>query len=276
MLSTNKTRAKIDLYLISDSTGETVNNVAKSVMACFENFYIKEHHFTLVRKDWQLDQIFNIIQSPAIVMYTMTSSDHSFRIRSFCEERGVLAIDVLGGAVDKVSAYLNAKQNKQPGKQHEVNDSYFLKIEALNYTLHHDDGQNHQSLADADIIIVGVSRSSKSPTSIYLAYRGYKCANVPFVSVESLPKELSSLDGKLIIGFTIAPERLVDIRKQRVASLCGAELEDYTNLEKVSLEVEEAKRFFRQKNWPIIDVSKRSIEETAAKIIQLKEQGEEF
>lgn len=262
---------KIDLHLVSDSTGETVAYVAKSVMAGFEDIKIREHHWALIRKEWQIDNILEQLTSPCIVMYTMLNNVHSAKLESYCAAKGILAINVLTDISDKIAAYLNTKQVRLPGKQHEVNSNYFLKIDALNYTLHHDDGQNCQNLSDAEIIIVGVSRTSKSPTSIYLAHRGYKCANIPFVKTNQLPAELLSLDNKFIVGLSINPQQLVEVRKQRLSSLGSSINSDYANILKVEEEIEEAKRFFRLKNWPVIDVSNKSIEETAARIIHLYE-----
>jgi regulator of PEP synthase PpsR (kinase-PPPase family) len=263
-------RQKIHIYLVSDSTGETVANIAKSTLALFDDIKFEKHLRPMFRQPSQLDELKLELQGrPGVVMSTIIDEEMNNALGDVCGGLNILYVPVLERVIKDLSAYLNVPMMNFPGRQHELNDSYFAKIDALNFSLSHDDGLGVGSLGEADVILVGVSRSSKSPTSIYLAYRGIKCANVPFVMGQGLPKELVSIQGPLVVGLTVNSERLVDIRKNRLLTLGEDQSYDYVKLEEVTRETEEAKKVFRQMGWPVIDVTRRSIEETASLVISL-------
>jgi len=267
---------KIHVYLVSDSTGETVAGIAKSVIALFEDASVINHHYPMFRNKSQLEELKEeLIKKPGIVLGTILNNEMNDNVTNICEELNILYIPVLDQVIVKISNYLNEPYGDSPGKQHELNEDYYLRINALSFTLAHDDGQNTKNLDEADVIFVGVSRSSKSPTSIYLANKGIKCANVPFVKNRDLPKELYNLKKPLIIGLVVDLERLLEIRKSRLVSMNDINNENYVNYEEVYDETAEAKKIFRRNSWPIIDVTKRSIEETAALVLRLLEKKEE-
>ncbi len=264
------------LYLISDSTGETVSSVARSVMVQFEDVEVEEHFWALIRTKAQVDKVIEAIkQKRGFVLYTIADEPLRRYLKEKCNVLGIPSVSVLSRIVSDLSSFLGVKPTGQSGRQYALDEEYFSRVEAINFALTHDDGQSVWDLEEADIIIVGVSRSSKSPTSMYLAYRGYRAANIPFVPTIELPDVLDSLTEPLIVALTINTETLVQIRKNRLLSLHEEKGDGYTDYEEVESEVDAAKKFFRQKGWPIIDVSKRSVEETAAKIIQLYQRKKE-
>lgn len=261
------------LHLVSDSTGETVSSVSRAVMAQFEETQSQEHVWSLIRTKGQLEKVIQGLDAyPGAVMYTLVNSELRRMLRQACMQRHLPCIPVLGPVIRELSAYLNVEASEKPGLQHELSEDYFKRVEAINYTLAHDDGQGHWELEKADIVLVGVSRTSKSPTCFYLANRGYKTANVPFVTIDSLPEglfDLHKLDKlPLIVGLTISLDRLLQIRKSRLLSLNQQEDTSYVDSEKVEAEIDEAKKLFRKYQWPVIDVTRRSVEETAALIVQ--------
>ena len=257
-----------DLYLVSDSTGDTLRKIARSVLVQFEQISAKEHAWPMIRTSKQMDKVIGSIENnPGVVMYTIVNRENRARLKACCRALGVPCVPVLSRAITDISNYLKIEASPVEGKQHGLNDDYFARIDAMNYTIRHDDGQYAQDLENADVILVGVSRTSKSPSCIYLAVRGYKAANIPFVLNCPLPENLTKLTKPLIIGLTIGEERLLEIRKTRLVSISNQDNLSYANEELIREELTAAKRLFQQNNWPIIDVSIRSIEEIVATII---------
>ena len=257
----------INIHLVSDSTGETLSSVARAVLSQFEGVDSNDFIWPLIRTKPQLERVMeSIAQDQGIVMYTILQDELIESLKRHCFELKIPCIPVLSHIIGEFSNYLGMHISHTVGRQHLLDGEYFSRVEAISYTLNHDDGQSTWDLYDADIVIVGVSRTSKSPTSVYLSCRGHKTANVPFVSLETIPTSIYDLKKPLIVGLTINPEKLVQIRQTRLASL-GKEMgSDYIDLEN---EVAESRKLFAKLNCPIIDVTKRSVEETAAKIIQL-------
>ncbi len=260
---------KFNLHLVSDSTGETVSSVARAAIAQFEDVQEEEFNWTLVRSKAQLDKVIESIhENPGVVMYTLVDTELREKLKLECARRGLPCIAVLANVVNELSSYLGMEVHALPGRQHELNEDYFSRVDAINYALAHDDGQGNWELEDADIILVGVSRTSKSPTCMYLAYKGYKTANVPFVLDCPLPPNLETLTKPLIVGLTINPERLQQIRKTRLQSINQEADTNYVDMEYMQREITESRKLYQKNRWPVIDVTKRSVEETAATIIQ--------
>jgi regulator of PEP synthase PpsR (kinase-PPPase family) len=263
----------VHIYLVSDSTGETVINVARAALAHFEGLNIQEHLWSLVRTKGQIDKLgVSLQKNKGIVMFTLVDGELQEYLRDTCAKLQVLAIPVLLEVVSALSAYLGVKTINLPGRQHTMNEEYFTRINAINFALAHDDGQAYFDINNADIVLVGPSRTSKSPTSIYLAYRGYKTANIPFVKGQKLPEILEKLEKPMVVGLLLSPDRLIEIRKNRIANLNDMANYNYVDYSQVDQEVTEAKKIYQQHNWPIIDVTRKSVEETAANIIKLYEQ----
>ncbi|SLN20813.1 pyruvate, water dikinase regulatory protein [Oceanibacterium hippocampi] len=262
--------AQFHLHLISDATGETLHAISKAVLVQFEQASAIEHVWSLVRSERQLKAVIDTIAGrPGIVMFTLVDFKLREILEEACKKLAMPCVSVLDPAMAVVSAYLGATSRGLPGRQHEIGDEYFNRIEAMNFAMTHDDGQFPQRLAESDIILVGVSRTSKTPTSIYLANRGVKVANVPFVPNIPLPPELFELTRPLIVGLTTNPEVLIEIRRNRLLSLKERSVTDYVDPEIVREEVATAKRLFARHGWPTINVARRSIEETAATILNL-------
>jgi [pyruvate, water dikinase]-phosphate phosphotransferase / [pyruvate, water dikinase] kinase len=260
---------KFNLHLVSDSTGETVDNVARAALAHFDDVEPEEFNWTLVRTKSQMERVIEAIkENPGAVMYTLVDNGLRDMLKMECARRGLPCIAVLSTVVSELASFLGLETHASPGKQHELNEDYFTRVDAISYALSHDDGQAHWDLQDADIVIVGVSRTSKSPTCVYLAYKGYKTANVPFVLGCPLPAGLETLKKPLIVGLTISTERLQQIRKTRLQSLKHEEDTNYVDMELMQQEIAESRKLFNQYKWPIIDVTRRSVEETAATIVQ--------
>lgn len=260
---------KFNLHLVSDSTGETVGSVARAALVQFDDVDAEEYSWTLVRSKSQLDRVLEgIRENPGVVMYTLVDAALRDTLKRECSLRGLPCIAVLSGVVSEISAYLGVESHAMPGKQYELTEEYFTRVEAINYALAHDDGQAHWDLEGADIIIVGPSRTSKSPTCVYLAYKGYRAANIPFVLDCPLPPSLETLKKPLIVGLTIKPERLQQIRKSRLQSLNQESETNYVDMEYMQREIVESRKLFARQRWPVIDVTKRSVEETAATIAQ--------
>ncbi len=257
------------LHLVSDSTGETVSSVARASVAQFDDIEANEHIWSLVRTKGQLDKVLAGIEAhPGVVMYTLVDKNLRDILKAECLKRSLPCIPVLAQIIAELSTYLGIESSLLPGRQHELDEKYFSRVEAINFTLAHDDGQATWDLQDADIILVGVSRTSKSPTCVYLAHRGFKAANIPFVETSLLPPELETLKKPLIVGLTISADRLIQIRKTRLQSLKQEEDTNYVDIEKVEEEILQSRRLYQKNKWPIIDVTRRSVEETAANIIQ--------
>lgn len=258
------------VHLVSDSTGETLNALAKAAAARFEDIFPIEHLYVLIRSEKQLERALQEIESfPGIVLHTIVDADLRTTLETRCRELDIPTIGVLDPLVVAFSRYLGAAMSKRIGAQHNLDNEYFERIEALNYAIAHDDGAAADKLRQADIILVGVSRTSKTPTCIYLAHRGYKAANIPLVPGQSLPESLDGLSEPLIVGLIASPDRLIQIRKARLMTYNDDRPTTYTDSEAVRDEIIAARRLFERKGWPVIDVTRRSIEETSAAIISL-------
>lgn len=258
------------LHLVSDATGETINSVARACVIQFDQVRPIEHFWNLVRTSHQLDLVLEGIEAnPGLVMFTLVDAALRRRLQEFCREQQVPCIPVLDPLINALAAYLGRESQSQPGKQHALDAEYFGRMAAMEYTLAHDDGQSSWDLHEADVILLGVSRTSKTPTCVYLANRGIKAANVPIVPGCPLPAELELVSRPLIVGLTKDPDRLIQIRRNRLRLLNQGEGSDYVDPDLVKQEVVEARRLYSRKGWPVIDVTRRSIEETAAEIVML-------
>jgi regulator of PEP synthase PpsR (kinase-PPPase family) len=261
-------RSFFHLHLVSDSTGETLIMAGRAVAAQYPAISALEHVYPLVRSQRDLDKaIAEIEANPGVVLYTLVESEHSERLERSCREMGSPALSVLQPIFDLFRSYLGTEVMVKPGAQHVLYADYFRRIDALNYTMMHDDGQMPLDLNEADVLLLGVSRTSKTPTSIYLAHRGVKTANIPLVPGVPLPPEVEYLRRPLIVGLFASPERIVQIRENRILSLnAQQDTSAYTDRMLVSEEIAQSRRLFTQRGWPMIDVTRRSIEETAAAI----------
>jgi regulator of PEP synthase PpsR (kinase-PPPase family) len=259
------------VHLVSDATGETLSAVAKAACAQFELVRPIEHIYALVRSPRQLDRVLAEIEAqPGMVMFTLINPILRQRLEERCIALQVPCVAILDTIIGALRNYLGTEEHlDKPGIQHEIGADYFKRIDALTFTMAHDDGQGAASLNEADIVLVGISRTSKTPTCIYLANRGIRAANVPIVPGVRLPSELESLDHPLVVGLTISPERLIAIRRNRLISMNQDEETDYVDPELVRAEANAARRIFSIHGWPVIDVTRRSIEETAASILNL-------
>jgi regulator of PEP synthase PpsR (kinase-PPPase family) len=256
------------LHLVSDATGETINSVARACLAQFEGVEPAEHIWTLIRTRGQLDKVIGGIErDPGPVLYTIVNERLRETLEAACRRLGVPSIPLLDPALRMLGAYFGVESRGQPGRQHELDAEYFERIDAMNFTLAHDDGQSAGNLNEADVILLGVSRTSKTPTCIYLANRGVKAANVPVVPGCPLPAELEAARRPLIVGLTKDPAHLVQVRRTRLRMIAQQEETDYVNPSTVREEVAMARRLFTQRGWPVIDVTRRSIEEIAATIM---------
>ena len=262
------------IYLISDSTGETLDRIFLALKAQFRNFKYKIHSYSFVRTQTQISKIIEISSSKAnsIVLYTIVDVDLANFLLKKSEKYKIPCFSVLGDLIINFSKILNQKASHLPSGQHTLNEEYYNRIEAIQFTMNHDDGNLVNDLEKSDIILLGVSRTSKTPTSIYLANRGLRTSNIPLINENSVPEALKK-NPKIscVVGLTTEPSRLLDIRKNRMSSLKENEPINYTNLETISKEVESAKRTFKKYNWPVIDVTRKSVEETAASIIKIHE-----
>jgi [pyruvate, water dikinase]-phosphate phosphotransferase / [pyruvate, water dikinase] kinase len=259
------------LHLISDATGETLITVARAAAAQYAKVTPVEHMHPLVRTQKQLDRVLaEIEEQPGIVLYTLLQENLVARLEQKCRDLGVPYLSILGPVLHLFQAYLGAESTHKVGAQHTLNAEYFRRIDALNYTMLHDDGQLTDDLEEADVLLVGVSRTSKTPTSIYLANRGVKTANVPLVPGMQLSPGIERLKHPLIVGLYASPERVVQIRQNRLLSLKAHRDDDkYIDREAVAEEIAASRRLCSRHNWPLIDVTRRSIEETAAAILAL-------
>lgn len=263
-------RSFFHLHLISDSTGETLIAVARAVSAQYEGISAIEHVYPLVRSRSQLERVTGGIQAaPGMVLYTLVDEELAAEVERVCMETGSPCLSVLSPVTHMFQAYLGAASRGRPGAQHTLDADYFKRIDAMNYTMMHDDGQLVSGLGEADVILFGVSRTSKTPTSIYLANRGFKTANVPYVPGVELPPGLSGCRGPLVVGLVASAERIVQIRQNRLLSLNASDSSSYVDEEAVAAEITDTRRICARNRWPIIDVTRRSIEETAAAIMDL-------
>jgi regulator of PEP synthase PpsR (kinase-PPPase family) len=257
------------LHLVSDATGETLITVARAAAAQYVKAIPVEHVHPLIRTQKQLDRVLaDIEESPGIVLYTLLEDSLVDRLEKKCRELGLPYLSVLGPVLHLFQAYLGAESTHKVGAQHTLNAEYFRRIDALNYTMMHDDGQQTDDLEEADVVLVGVSRTSKTPTSIYLANRGVKTANVPLVPGVPLPAQVEHLSHPLVVGLFATPERIVQIRQNRLLGLKAHRDDDqYIDKQAVTEEIAASRRLCAKHNWPLIDVTRRSIEETAAAVM---------
>ena len=258
------------LHLVSDATGETINSVARACLAQFDQVEPHEHAWTLIRTSKQLEKALTGIEAhPGPVLFTMVNEKLRMELVAGCHRLQVPCIPVLDPVIMALASHLGMQAQGLPGRQHELDAEYFGRIDAMNFALSHDDGQSAQDYDLADVILVGVSRTSKTPTCIYLANRGIKAANVPIVPGCPVPPELLTARRPMVVGLTKDPAQLVQVRRNRLHLLSQAEDTDYVDPEVVRKEVAQARRLCAENNWTVLDVTRRSIEETAASIIQM-------
>lgn len=261
---------RLHLHLLSDSTGETLEMIAKAALAQFEGSDVVRHFWPMVRSQQHLDRIMGeIAANPGLVLYTLVNSDTRQRLEERCRALGLPTVPALDAVTDALEAALGQHPKARPGRQHMMDEAYFARVDAIQFTMSHDDGVAWEDWEEADIVLAGVSRTSKTPTSIYLANRGYKTANIPIVVESPPPPALFGLRHPMVVGLTTAPERLIQVRRNRLLSLNQAPETAYVDQERVASEVQFARRMFADQGWPVIDVTRRSIEETAAAIINL-------
>ena len=264
---------KYNVYLVSDSTGETLDRIFLSLKSQFKNFDYNKKEFAFVRTEQQIDKIIkecNEVEN-SLILYTIVETKLAKYISNESQKNDVPCFGILGNLILSFSKLLNQKAIHKPSAQHVLDDDYYKRIEAIQFTMAHDDGKKTDDIKDADIILLGVSRTSKTPTSIYLANRGYKTINIPLVLDQKIPEELIKNKSVCVIGLVADPERLVDIRRNRVAMMREHKFREYTELDYIKKEVNDSKNLFKKNNWPIIDVTRKSVEETAASILKIIE-----
>ena len=262
------------IYLISDSTGETLDRIFLALKAQFKNIEYKVHSYSFTRTE---NQIFKILEDAKknenpVILYTIVDNNLAKYLASVSDQKKIPCFGVLGNLILNFSKILNQKASHEPSGQHVLNEEYYDRIEAIQFTMNHDDGNLLNDIEKSDIVLVGVSRTSKTPTSIYLANKGFKTSNIPLVNENSLPKKLrENPQITCVIGLNTEPERLVDLRKNRMSSLKETENTKYTSIENIKNEIKDAKKTFQKYRWPSIDVTRKSVEETAASIIKIHE-----
>ncbi|KAB7647646.1 pyruvate, water dikinase regulatory protein [Polymorphobacter fuscus] len=262
--------SRLHLHLVSDSTGETLESIAKAGLARFEGVEGIKHFWPMVRSEGHLDRVIEAIaRQPGLIIYTLVDGGVRDRLEQRCASLGLPIVSPLDPMIGALSDLLDQAATRRPGRQHIMDKAYFDRIDAINFTMVHDDGAAHENWEEADIVLAGVSRTSKTPTSIYLANRGYKTANIPIVPQSPPPALLFTLKRPLVVGLTTAPERLLTIRRNRLLTIGQAPDTDYVDAAHIESEVAYARRLFADHDIPVIDVTRRSIEETAAAIINL-------
>ena len=265
---------KYNVYLVSDSTGETLDRIFLSLKSQFSNFEYEKKEFAFVRTEQQIDKIVkecSKLQS-SIILYTIVETKLAKYISDSSEKNKVPCFNILGNLILSFSKLLNQKAIYKPSAQHVLDEEYYKRIEAIQFTMSHDDGKKLDDIIKADIVILGVSRTSKTPTSMYLANRGYKTANIPLVMDQKIPEELKSKNNKTcIVGLVTDPERLVDVRRNRVTMMNETNITEYTDLNFIKEEIDKSKKLFKKYNWPTIDVTRKSVEESAASILKIFE-----
>ena len=261
------------IYLISDSTGETIDRIFMALKAQFLNFEYELNQFSFTRTENQILAILKEakLKENPIVLYTIVNSKLAKFLADETRKKNIPCFGVLGDLILNFSKILNQRATHEPSAQHVLDEDYYKRIEAIQFTMNHDDGNSTSSVLESDIVLVGVSRTSKTPTSIYLANKGLKTSNIPLVNNMTVPNSLIENKDACVVGLITEPERLYDIRKNRLNSLKENESTDYTNLEKIREEVEKSKKIFKKNRWPTIDVTRKSVEETAASIIKIFE-----
>ncbi len=266
------------IYLISDSTGETLDRIFLALKAQFKNFNYKTHQYSFTRTQNQITKILDITKKNknSIILYTVVDNKLAKFLAEEANKLKIPCFGALGDLILSFSKLLNQEASHIPSGQHVLDEEYYNRIEAIQFTMNHDDGNSIGDIGKSDIILLGVSRTSKTPTSIYLANRGLRTSNIPLVNENSIPSLLRK-NPKIscVVGLTSEPQRLLDIRKNRMNTLKETETIDYINLDKISIEVESAKKTFKKYNWPTIDVTRKSVEETAASVIKIYEISKE-
>ncbi len=263
-----------EIYLVSDSTGETLERIFLAIKAQFKNFNYKTHFFSFTRTE---NQILKIIENStknknSIFLYTIVDNKLAQFLSEECRKKNIPCFGVLGDLILTFSKLLNQEASHIPSGQHVMNDEYYKKIEAIQFTMNHDDGNSLEDIGNSDIILLGVSRTSKTPTSIYLANKGMKISNIPLINEQSVPDFLRDKPNcTCVVGLTAEPTRLVDLRKNRMQSIKENENKSYVDFEKIMKEIEASKKLFQKYNWPTIDVTRKSVEETAASILKIHE-----
>lgn len=261
---------RLHLHLLSDSTGETLEMIAKAALAQFEDADVVRHFWPMVRSQQHLDRIMGeIAANPGLVLYTLVNVETRERLEKRCAGLGLPSVAALDAVTFALEAQLGQEARGRPGKQHVMDEAYFRRVDAIQFTIAHDDGVGWENWEEADIVLAGVSRCSKTPTAIYLANRGYKVANIPIVIESPPPSNLFALRRPMVVGLTTSPERLIQVRRNRLLSLNQSPETAYVDSDRVGREVQYARRMFADNGWPVIDVSRRSIEETAAAVINL-------
>ena len=261
-----------DIYLISDSTGETLERIFLAIKAQFKNFKYKTHFYSFTRTENQISKILEVSQknNNVIVLYTIVDNKLARHLSNECSLKNIPCFGILGDLIISFSKLLDQKALNVPSRQHIMDDEYYKKIEAIQFTMNHDDGNSVDDIEKSDIILLGVSRTSKTPTSIYLANKGMKISNIPLVNENSVPDILKkNPQKKCVVGLTAEPDRLVDLRKNRMQSIKDNESTEYTNLGTVQKEMEDARKLFQKYKWPSIDVTRKSVEETAASVLKI-------
>tara|TARA_Y100000817_G_C16769212_1_gene505306 strand:- start:60 stop:881 length:822 start_codon:yes stop_codon:yes gene_type:complete len=261
------------IYLISDSTGETLDRIFMALKAQFKNFKYNINQFSFTRTENQVSQILEkATKESSIVLYTIVDNKLAKFLTEESKKKDIPCFGVLGDLILNFSKILDQKASHVPSGQHVLDQEYYDRVEAIQFSMKHDDGNFSEEISKSDIILLGVSRTSKTPTSIYLANRGYKTSNIPIVNENSIPNFLKENPSSVCaIGLTTDPKRLFDLRKNRMNSINEKDKSEYTNLEDITKELEYAKKTFKKFNWPIIDVTRKSVEETAASIIKIYE-----
>ena len=262
------------IYLISDSTGETLDRIFLALKAQFKNIEYKVHSYSFTRTENQILKILDDAKKNenSVILYTIVDNNLAKYLANVSDKKKIPCFGVLGNLILNFSKILNQKASHEPSGQHVLNEEYYDRIEAIQFTMNHDDGNLLNDIEKSDIILVGVSRTSKTPTSIYLANKGFKTSNIPLVNENSLPKKLrENPQVTCVVGLNTEPERLVDLRKNRMNSLKETENTKYTSIENIKKEIIEAKKTFQKYRWPSIDVTRKSVEETAASIIKIHE-----
>ena len=262
------------IHLVSDSTGETLNAMAKAVCARFDNVLPIEHIYSLVRSPRQLERVLHEIEgAPGVVLHTIVDKGLRADLEKGCRDLDLTCVAALDPLVAALARYLGASLSTRVGAQHALDNDYFNRMDALSYAIGHDDGQGTQDLEAADVVLVGVSRTSKTPTSIYLAHRGIRAANVPLVPGAEPPAQLFNLKRAVVVGLTVSPDRLIQIRRNRLLNLREERESAYIELESVRDEIVKARRMFKKYGGRVIDVTRRSVEETAAAVINVLTAG---
>ena len=262
------------IYLISDSTGETLDRIFLSLKSQFMNFEYEKKEYAFVRTEQQIDKIIKEckVSQNSIILYTIVETKLAKYISSESENNNVPCFGILGNLILNFSKLLNQKAIHKPSAQHVLDEEYYKRIEAIQFTMSHDDGRKLDDVTKADIVLLGVSRTSKTPTSMYLANRGYKTANIPLVMDQKIPEELKSKNNKTcIVGLVTDPERLADVRRNRVTLMQETNIKEYTDINFIKEEINRSKKLFKKYNWPTIDVTRKSVEESAASILKIFE-----